>query len=86
MLPAFQKNLFTKLIGLIALPVLDKLYMSFEPHLKNGGVLLGVQGVVVKSHGKSQAAAFSTAIESAYQLAKHSLLDKITDKLEQEVI
>jgi len=83
---AFQKNLFTKLIGLIALPVLDKLYMSFEPHLKNGGVLLGVQGVVVKSHGKSQAAAFSTAIESAYQLAKHSLLDKITDKLEQEVI
>ena len=83
---AFQKNLLTKLVGLIALPVLDKLYMSFEPHLKNGGVLLGVQGVVVKSHGKSQAAAFSTAIESAYQLAKHSLLDKITDKLEQEVI
>lgn len=83
---AFNKNLLTKLVGLMAMPIMDKLYQSFEPHLKNGGVLLGVQGVVVKSHGKSQNLAFSTAIDSAYQLAKHSLLEKISDKLEQEVI
>lgn len=83
---AFKKNMLTKMVGLMATPILDRLYMSFEPHLKNGGVLLGVQGVVVKSHGKSQEAAFSTAIESAYKLSKNKLMDQITDLLEQEVI
>ena len=83
---AFTKNLFTKFVGLLATPILDRLYQSFEPHLKNGGVLLGVQGVVVKSHGKSQEAAFSTAIESAYKLSKNQLMHQITDLLEQEVI
>jgi len=83
---SFSRNLFTKLIGLMAVPILEKARQQFEPELKNSGVLLGVQGIVVKSHGKSQQDAFSKAIESAYTLAKNDLLDQISDHLDQEII
>ena len=83
---AFNKNWMTKIIGLLAMPILEGLYKGFEPHLKNGGVLLGVQGVVVKSHGKSQEQAFQTAISNAYTLSKNELLQQISDSLDQELI
>jgi glycerol-3-phosphate acyltransferase PlsX len=83
---AFSKNIFTRLVGLLAMPILNRVRKAFEPDLKNSGVLLGVQGVVVKSHGKSEQAAFCQAIESAYTLAKNDLLDQISDQLDQEII
>ncbi len=83
---AFQKNLFTRLVGKIAVPILDGLRLAFEPDLKSGGVLLGVQGIVVKSHGKSQAAAFASAIDGAYLLAKNKLLQQIAEMLDSEML
>lgn len=83
---AFAKNWFTRVVGLFAIPVLEGLRQQFEPHLKSGGVLLGVQGIVVKSHGKCQQPAFTQAIESAYLLAKNDLLAKISEHLEQEIL
>lgn len=83
---AFNRNLISKIVGLLAMPILERLYLSFEPHLKNGGVLLGVQGVVVKSHGKSLEKAFETAISNAYTLSKNELLQQISDRLDQELI
>ncbi len=83
---AFNQNILTRLVGLLALPILEKLRKEYDPDLKNGGVLLGVQGIVVKSHGKSSQKAFSQAIESAYVLAKNNLLEKISDQLDQEIL
>ena len=83
---SFSKNLFTRLLGLLAMPILERARQKFEPELKNSAVLLGVQGVVVKSHGKSKQDAFLKAIESAYILAKNDLLDQISDQLDQEII
>ena len=83
---AFQKNLFTRLVGLVALPMLNSLRLAFEPDLKSGGVLLGVQGIVVKSHGKSQQTAFSNAIDGAYLLAKNKLLQQIAEMLDSEML
>ncbi len=83
---AFSKNIFTRMVGLLAMPILDGVRKSFEPDLKNSAVLLGVQGVVVKSHGKSKQDAFCQAIENAYVLAKNDLLDQISDQLDQEII
>ena len=83
---SFSKNLFTRLLGLLAMPILERARQAFEPELKNSAVLLGVQGIVVKSHGKSQQYAFLKAIESAYVLAKNDLLDQISDQLDQEII
>jgi glycerol-3-phosphate acyltransferase PlsX len=82
----FNRTPFTRLIGFMALPVLERLRMRFEPDLKNGGVLLGVQGIVVKSHGKSQQDAFSQAIDGAYKLAKNDLIGQISEQLDQDVI
>lgn len=83
---AFKKNLLTRLIGLFAMPVLDALRVESEPDLKSGGVLLGVQGIVVKSHGKSQQCAFENAIEGAYTLAKNKLLQQIAEMLDNEML
>ena len=83
---SFSKNIFTRLLGLLAMPILERARQEFEPELKNSAVLLGVQGIVVKSHGKSQQDAFLKAIESAYTLAKNDLLDQISDQLDQEII
>lgn len=82
----FNRTPLTRLIGFMALPVLERLRMRFEPDLKNGGVLLGVQGIVVKSHGKSQQDAFSQAIDGAYKLAKNDLIGQISEQLDQDVI
>ncbi|MFT6153821.1 MAG: glycerol-3-phosphate acyltransferase PlsX [Crocinitomicaceae bacterium] len=83
---AFKHSLYSRVIGLFALPLLERLYRSFEPHLKNGGVLLGVQGVVVKSHGKALEDAFGVAISNAYVLSKNNLLQQISDRLDNEII
>ncbi len=83
---AFSKNIFTRLVGLLAIPILNGVRKAFEPDLKNSGVLLGVQGIVVKSHGKSTQTAFCQAIENAYTLSKNDLMDQISDQLDQEII
>jgi glycerol-3-phosphate acyltransferase PlsX len=83
---AFKHNLYSRIVGLLAVPILERLYRGFEHHLKNGGVLLGVQGVVVKSHGKALAGAFGVAISNAYVLSKNNLLRQISDRLDQEII
>jgi len=82
----FAKNWYGRIIGAIALPLLEGLRDEFEPELKNGGVLLGVQGVVVKCHGKADQASFEKAIESAFLLADRQLLDQISNQLEQDVL
>jgi len=83
---SFSKNVFTRILGLMVMPIIERARQAFEPELKNSAVLLGVQGIVVKSHGKSQQDAFQKAIESAYTLSKNDLLDQISDHLDQEII
>jgi len=61
----FKKNLFTKLAGLIAMPVLKALKGRIDPRSYNGSSLLGLQGVVVKSHGGADALALANAINVA---------------------
>ncbi len=81
----FKKNLLTRTLGWLALPVLERIKEGFNPDIHNGGVLLGVQGVVVKSHGKSQSGPFQNAINTAYLLAKNQLLEKVSEELEAEL-
>lgn len=79
---AFKKNLLTRISGFLALKILEGLKDSFNPDIKNGGILLGVQGVVVKSHGKAEEQAFEQAIETTYRLCKKQLLEKISTELD----
>ncbi len=61
----FQRNWFTRLAGLMALPVLKGLRARFDPRHYNGASLLGLRGIVIKSHGSADALAFTNAIRIA---------------------
>ena len=61
----FQQNLFTKFCGLMAMPVLKSFRRRIDPRCYNGASLLGLRGVVVKSHGGADAFSFQHAIDIA---------------------
>jgi len=62
---AFTRNIFTKLIALISSPVLKSLKTELDPGRHNGASLIGLQGIVIKSHGGAKTFAFAQAIEEA---------------------
>ena len=61
----FRQNLFTKLCGLLARPVLKSFSRRIDPRCYNGASLLGLRGVVIKSHGGADAYSFQHAIDIA---------------------
>ncbi len=61
----FKRNLLTRLAGLIALPVLRAFSRKIDPRRYNGASLLGLQSIVIKSHGGADALAFANAIQVA---------------------
>jgi phosphate acyltransferase len=74
---SFNANLFTKLSALIAYPVLKKIRYAFDHRRYNGAILLGLNGLVVKSHGGADEMAFFHALEYAYTIAKQNTLTHI---------
>lgn len=62
---AFMRNAFTRLAGLIALPVIKAFQRSVDPRHYNGASLVGLNGIVIKSHGSADAYSFEHAIRVA---------------------
>jgi len=62
---SFNHNLLTRLAALISLPILNDLRKKIDPRRYNGASLLGLRGIVVKSHGGADVLAFTHAIERA---------------------
>jgi len=58
----FGRNPFTKLAGLVALPVLNAFKKRYDPRRYNGASLIGLRGIVIKSHGNADRLSFSNAI------------------------
>ncbi len=77
----FTRNWFTKLAALIALRVLKSFKNRFDPRHYNGGSLLGLKGVVVKSHGSADALAFGYALERAAEAARNNLPERIAARM-----
>jgi phosphate acyltransferase len=50
-----------------------------DPRKVNGGVFLGLEGVVIKSHGGTDAVGFASAIDLGYDMARHELMDKLRE-------
>ncbi|MBS82770.1 MAG: phosphate acyltransferase [Gammaproteobacteria bacterium] len=73
----FNKNFYNKFSSIISYPVLKGMKKKVDPRRYNGASLLGLQGVVVKSHGSADSYAFSRAIKTAYYEVKNQILDKI---------
>lgn len=62
---AFMETWWTKLLGLLALPVLKRLKKQIDPRKYNGATLLGLNGIVIKSHGSAKVFSYEVAIEEA---------------------
>lgn len=74
----FTRSLLTKLSGLIAFPVLKSFRRSIDPRRYNGASLLGLNGIVVKSHGGADALAYENAIKIARLEAQKNIPQRIT--------
>ncbi len=79
----FSKNLATKLAGLVATPVLRALKRQVEPGRFNGASLVGLNGIVVKSHGGADEKGFSAAIKVAIKEVEAGMIDNIKSYLKQ---
>jgi len=80
---AFNKNLLTRFVAVLALPILKSLKKHIDPDRYNGASLIGLQGIVVKSHGSAKQRAFSYAIESAMMQVEKNILQRISTEVEQ---
>jgi len=79
----FKRSPWNKIVGLIARPVLKAFGNRIDPRRYNGASLLGLQGVVVKSHGSADAVAFANAINIALLEIGHNVPSKIAARLEE---
>lgn len=77
----FKRNLFTRLAGLIALPVLRSFGSRIDPRRYNGASLLGLQGIVIKSHGSADTFAFANAINIAILEVEKAVPQRINKHL-----
>ncbi len=77
----FRKNLFTRLMALIALPALHAFKRKLDPRRYNGASLLGLNGIIIKSHGSADAFAFEQAITKAVDEVRGGLLRRIANQL-----
>ena len=83
LLEEFKRNIITKIAGLIALPVLNAFRKRVDHRRYNGASLLGLKGIVVKSHGSADKLAFLTAIERAAEEARGGMLHHISQHIEK---
>ena len=77
----FARGPFSKLAALVALPVLQRFKHRVDPRRYNGAALLGLRGLVFKSHGSADAYAFEQALARAYDAVRNRLLDRVHDRL-----
>jgi glycerol-3-phosphate acyltransferase PlsX len=66
---------------LFARPAFQALRDKMDPRKANGGVFLGLNGIVVKSHGGTDAEGFAAAVDVGYDMVRYALLDKISQTL-----
>jgi len=77
----FKRNIFTKLAAIIAYPVLSALMRRMDHRRYNGAALLGLRGLVFKSHGSADALAYEQALNRAYDAARNNLLDRVRTRV-----
>ena len=77
----FTRNALTRFAALAALPVLNRFKARVDHRRYNGAALLGLRGLVFKSHGSADAFAFEHALNRAYEAARCGLLDSVQTRI-----
>jgi len=73
----FSRNIFTKMAAIAAYSVLNALKNRVDHRRYNGAALLGLRGLVFKSHGSADVLAFGNALSRAYDAARNNLVDRV---------
>ncbi|VDH07845.1 Phosphate acyltransferase [Bordetella trematum] len=79
----FKRNFLTLLLGLAATPVLKRLRKRVDNRRYNGAALLGLRGVVIKSHGSADSYAYGFALQRAREAVLSKLLDRTAQTMAQ---
>ena len=77
----FSRSIFTKMAAFAAYPVLKALKNRMDHRRYNGAALLGLRGLVFKSHGSADEVAFEQALNRAYDAARNNLLDRVQARI-----
>lgn len=77
----FKRSLGARIVGAVVLPLLRRLRADLNPAQYNGASFLGLQGIVVKSHGSAGADGFKAAIRRAAQDVQHDLPEQLRSRL-----
>jgi phosphate acyltransferase len=77
----FSRNIFTKMASILAYPVLSALKKRMDHRRYNGAALLGLRGLVFKSHGSADELAFEYALNRAYDAARNQLLARVQARI-----
>ncbi len=79
---SMSRSLMSKLGYLLAKGAFAALKEKMDPRKVNGGVFLGLDGVVIKSHGGTDAIGFASAVELGYEMARYDLLAKVREMID----
>ncbi len=77
----FTRNPVRKMLAVFALPAIRSFKRRIDPRRYNGATLIGLKGIVVKSHGSADVLAFKHALKKAYAEAAYGVLDRIARRL-----
>jgi glycerol-3-phosphate acyltransferase PlsX len=78
----FKRSLFSKLAALVAMPVLNRFKKRVDPRMYNGASMLGLSGIVIKSHGSADVLSYANAIEIAMLEVEKSVPEHISEFME----
>ncbi len=77
----YSKGVFSKFAAIISYPVLISFKNRVDHRRYNGAALLGLRGLVFKSHGSADELSFEQALNRAYDAARHQLLDRVQARI-----
>jgi glycerol-3-phosphate acyltransferase PlsX len=81
----FRRNIFTKMVAVLALPVLNAFKKRFDPRRYNGASLVGLRGIVVKSHGNADRVSLANAIRVAMLEVEQGVPDRIGQRVSSSI-
>ncbi|QQR35367.1 phosphate acyltransferase PlsX [Devosia oryziradicis] len=80
---ALKSNLMSRIGALFATSALNALRRKMDPRTVNGGVFMGLNGIVIKSHGGTDEIGYKSALSLSYEMARSRLIDKIGDTMQR---
>ena len=79
----YHRSVYTRLAALLSLPVLKSIKRKIDPRHYNGASLLGLRGIVIKSHGSADRVSFANAIKEAMLEVEKNVPERISARLEE---